>query len=121
MPWEVTAGEGTGGYLERNKPLGFLELGYCKAPWSSDGACQGIAERHREYGQVSVGDPVLLESKLKPPGTSLCHQLTAPTAPGHKVLRGRSGIPLPRGGPLGGDDPVTRALQWGPQTFSPPL
>ena len=106
LPWEVTAGEGTGEYLERKKPLGFLELGYCDAPWSLDGACQGIAEWHHECGQVNVGDPALVGSKLKPPGTFLCHQLIAPTALGH--FRGRLGIPLPQGSPLGGGDPIVR-------------
>lgn len=40
----------------------------------------GVAEWHRECGQVTVGDPAFVGSKLKPPGTFLCHQLPAPTA-----------------------------------------
>lgn len=53
----------------------------------------GVAEWHRECGQVTVGDPAFVGSKLKPPGTFLCHQLAAPTAPGHRVLQWQVGDP----------------------------
>lgn len=110
------------GIFERKKPLGFLELGYCKVPWSLDGACQGIPECHPECGQVSVGDPALVGSKLKPPGTFLCHQLPAPTAPGRQVLQRQVGDPVALGEPSAWGWPCcTRALLCSPQTFLAPL